>query len=86
MFVSKNTKKFLSAIMERAIKTFAQTFVAAVGANAMGVFNSSSLDALKISASAAVLSIMTSIASAQFGAHGPSLASEVVVNDEVAGH
>lgn len=82
--MSKNTKKFLSAIAERAVKTFAQTFVASIGANT--VFAVSSLQALQIAASATILSIMTSIASAQFGSHGPSLASETVVNDEVAGH
>lgn len=82
--MNKNTKKFLTAIAERAVKTFAQTFVASVGANA--VFAVSGVQALQIAASAAILSIMTSLASAQFGAHGPSLASEVVVNDEVAGH
>jgi hypothetical protein len=84
--MNKNTKKFLAAIAERAIKTFAQTFVALVGANAMDVFTMSSVDALKASASAAIISVMTSVASAQFGTHGPSLASETVVNDEVAGH
>ena len=84
--MSKNTKKFLSAVAERAVKTFAQTFVATVGAGAMGVFDSSSLDALKLAASAAILSVMTSVASASFGPHGPSLASESVVNEEVAGH
>ena len=86
MKLSRNTKKFVSAIAERALKTFAQTFVATVGAGAMGVFNSSSLDALKLSASAAILSIMTSIASAKYGANGPSLAGETVDNEEVAGH
>ena len=84
--MSKNMKKFLQAIAERAIKTFAQTFVATVGASAMGVFTASSVEALKVAASAAVLSAMTSIASASYGPHGPSLASETVVNDEVAGH
>jgi len=84
--MSNNTKKFLAAIAERAIKTFAQTFVASVGANAMGVFTASAVDSLKVAASAAVLSVMTSIASASFGPHGPSLASETVINDQVAGH
>jgi hypothetical protein len=82
--MSKNTKKFLLAIAERAVKTFAQTFVASIGANT--VFAVSGLQALQIAASATVLSVMTSLASAQFGSHGPSLTSESVSNDEVAGH
>jgi hypothetical protein len=82
--MNKNTKKFLLAIAERAVKTFAQAFVASIGANT--VFAVSSLQSLQIAASAAVLSVMTSLASAQFGSHGPSLASEEIINEEVAGH
>jgi hypothetical protein len=82
--MSSNTKKFISAIAERAIKTFAQAFVASIGANA--VFAVSGLEALQIALSAAVISVFTSLASAQFGSHGPSLAGETVINDEVAGH
>lgn len=82
--MSRNTKKFLSAIAERAVKTFAQAFIASIGANT--VFALSGLEALQIALSAAVISVITSLASAQFGSHGPSLAGETVVNDEVAGH
>jgi hypothetical protein len=82
MKLSKNTKKFISAIAERAIKTFAQTAVATFGADIAGA----NLDAFKIAAYAALLSVLTSLASAQFGSHGPSLAGETVNNDEVAGH
>jgi hypothetical protein len=84
--INRNTKKFLSAVAERALKTFAETFVALAGANAMDIFTMSSVDALKASLSAAVLSVMASIASAKYGPHGPSLAAETVVNEEVAGH
>jgi hypothetical protein len=84
MKLSKNTKKFISAVSERAIKTFAQAFLASIGANT--VFAVSGLEALQIALSASVISVITSLASAQFGSHGPSLASESVVNDEVAGH
>lgn len=82
MKLSKNTKKFLSAVAERAIKTFAQTAVATLGVEMAGA----NVDAFKIAAYAAFLSVLTSIASAQFGSHGPSLASETVINEEVAGH
>jgi hypothetical protein len=85
MKLSKNTKKFLAAIAERSIKTFIQTF-AAVSASA-NLFNSATTtDLLGVAASAALLSIATSVVSAKFGAHGPSLTTEVVVNDQVAGH
>jgi len=84
--VNKNTKKFLAAIAERAVKTFAQTFLAMVGATATNVFAASTIDTIKVSLSAAVLSVVSSVASASFGPHGPSLASEFVDTPEVAGH
>lgn len=84
--MNKTTKNFVIAIAERAIKTFAETFVALAGANAVNVFTLSSIDALKAAGSAAVLSVLTSIGSAKFGPHGPSLATESVDAVEVAGH
>lgn len=83
--MSNSTKKFLSAIAERAIKTFAQTFVAVVGVGSV-LHTDSALNAVQVAASAAVLSVLTSIASASFGPHGPSLATESVNVDTVAGH
>lgn len=85
MKLSKNTKKFLSAVAERAIKTFIQTF-AALSASANLFNGASTKDLVGVSGSAALISIFTSLASAQFGSHGPSLTTETVVNDEVAGH
>jgi hypothetical protein len=83
--MNNNVKKFLSAIAERAIKTFAQTFIAVVGT---GIVSDKSVvvPALLAAFSAAVLSVATSVASAKFGPHGPSLASESIDNTEVAGH
>jgi hypothetical protein len=76
---------FMKAVAERAIKTFLQTFVAIAGtANLFDV--GSTTDALGVAFSAAVLSIMTSVASAQFGSNGPSLAGEQVSPETVAGH
>lgn len=85
MSLSKNTKKFLSAVAERAIKTFIQTF-AAVSASANLFNGASTKDLVGVAGSAALLSVLTSLASSKVGPHGPSLASETVVNDEVAGH
>lgn len=84
--MSKNTKKLLASIAERAIKTLAQTYVAIIGANVTEVLTVTSLDAIKISLGAAILSVMTSISSLKFGPNGISLAKEVIPNDEVGGH
>lgn len=76
---------FIKAVAERAIKTFLQTFIAIAGtANLFDI--GSTTDALGVAFSAAVLSVMTSLASAQFGANGPSLAGEQVEPNKVAGH
>lgn len=82
MMMSKNTQKFLLAVAERALKTFAQTLIATMGVDAAGA----NVDSVKVAAYAALLSVLTSIASAKFGPHGPSLATEAVPVDEVAGH
>jgi hypothetical protein len=78
MTLNKASKDFIAALGERAIKSFAQTFVAIIGATATNVFQASTLDALRVSASAALLSVMTSLASAKFGPKGPSLANESI--------
>jgi hypothetical protein len=76
---------FIRAVTERAIKTFLQTFVAIAGtANLFDL--GTTADALGVAASAAVLSILTSLASAQFGSNGPSLAGEQVEPDKIDGH
>ena len=67
---------FLVAAAERAIKTFAQTLLATVGADAAGVFTASTLDAVTVAAGAALISVLTSFASASTGRTGPSLAGE----------
>ena len=76
---------FIKAVTERAIKTFLQTFIALVGtANLFDV--GSTTNALGVAVSAAVLSVLTSFASAQFGSNGPSLAGEQVLPEQVDGH
>jgi len=83
--MNKNTKNVIASIVERALKTFAQAFIPAYPAvqgldvNALGM-------ALQIGASAAILSIFTSVASMKFGKNGPSLANETILPEEVAGH
>jgi hypothetical protein len=76
---------FMKAVAERAIKTFLQTFVAMAGtANLFDLGTTQSM--LGVAASAALLSILTSFASAQFGSNGPSLAGEQVQPEKVDGH
>jgi len=72
---------FLVAVAERAIKTFAQTLLATIGADAAGVFTASTMDAVTVAAGAALISVLTSFASASTGRTGPSLAGETTAPD-----
>jgi hypothetical protein len=69
-------KKFLVATLERAIKTFIQSFLALAGTDAAGWISVDQTASIKVSASAALLSILTSLGSSSFGKTGPSLAGE----------
>jgi len=60
-------KTFLTAVAERAIKTFAQTFIALVGADTAGMFTIAVVDNLKVSLGAALLSVLSSFASSKVG-------------------
>jgi len=75
----------IQAIFERALKTFAQTLLATIGVNQLNLLSASFTNALQIAASAAVLSVLTSIVSTQIGQSGPSLATETVAPTAVAG-
>lgn len=72
---------FLAATAERAVKTFAQTLLATVGANAAGVFTATTMDAATVAAGAALISVLTSFASASTGRTGPSLIGETTAPD-----
>lgn len=70
---------FWSATAERAIKTLAQSLVALFVAG-QTILTIDWKQALAVAGTAAVLSILTSLASARVGAFdGPSLTSEAVV-------
>ena len=60
-------KKFIEDLAERAIKTFAQTFLALVGSDMAGIFTIATVDTLKVSLGAAILSVLSSIASTHVG-------------------
>lgn len=68
------TKRFLRETLERAIKTFAQTLVAILGAGAVDLLSVPWASALSAAGLAAVLSVLTSVASSPWGdAETPSL-------------
>lgn len=67
---------FAKAALERAVKTAAQTAVSLLGVGVTGILDVDWLAVASASALAAVLSILTSIASSGIGAPGPSLAGE----------
>ena len=67
---------YLKALLERAVKTFCQALVALLGAGAVDLLSVPWPAALATAAGAALVSVLTSIASAGFGNDGPSLAGE----------
>lgn len=75
--------RFWKAAGERAVKTLAQTLVALIGANAVSIMELDWGQMLGVAATATVLSFLTSIASAQFGPTGPSLADETIEPDPI---
>jgi hypothetical protein len=72
-------QRFWIAAAERAIKTFAQSLLALIGTGAVGIMNLDWLQMLGISATATLISVLTSVVSANFGKNpGPSLADETI--------
>lgn len=66
-------KKFLEAVAERAVKTFAQTLVAALGVDAMGWLSADLKGAVSFALASTVMSVLTSFASNGVGKNGPAL-------------
>ena len=72
-------KLFWVAAGERAVKTFAQSLVALFAAG-VTILNIDWQQGLAVAATAAVVSLLTSVASVRLGQfEGPSLAGEAVV-------
>jgi len=69
-------KVFWTAAAERSLKTFFQTLAAALGTDAAGVLSVDPVGALSISLAAALLSLVTSLASADIGPAGPAIAGD----------
>lgn len=73
------TGAFWGAVLERAVKTFVQTLLALwVTNDAFDITKVNLPHSLALAGSAAVLSLLTSLASANIGNSGPSVASEHV--------
>lgn len=78
-------KDYLLAMLERAIKTAAQTFLALVGTNGIGVTDVDWTGVGSAVALAVVLSIVTSLASISLtNANGPAAFGPEQINDEPA--
>lgn len=76
--------RFWKAAGERAIKTLAQTLVALIGTSAVSIIDLDWAQMLGVSLTATVLSILSSVASANIGKNpGPSLADETIEPDPV---
>lgn len=61
------TRHFLAQLAERAVKTFAQALAAALIADGTDVLNTAWSDRLSVAGMAALLSVLTSIASGYVG-------------------
>lgn len=76
------SRAFIVAAGERAVKTFAQALVAVFAAG-VTILDIDWVQSLAIAGTAALLSVLTSIASNNVGSYyGPSLADEAVMVDE----
>lgn len=73
------TVQFWRAAAERALKTLAQSLIAVLAVGQTTILSVDWRQALAVAATATVLSVLTSVASAGAGNYGPSLASEAVI-------
>lgn len=74
--------KFATAAAERAVKAFASALLAVLGAGAVDVLSVPWPRALAVAAGAAVVSVLTSVTSANFGNSGPALFGPETVDPE----
>lgn len=71
------TLAFWKATAERAVKTFAQSLLAVMAADGFGLLNADWVARLSAAGMAAVLSVLSSLASSGVNGPGPSLGAEV---------
>ncbi|MFD8970556.1 holin [Streptomyces sp. NPDC059568] len=70
------TKAFWKSTSERAVRTAAQTLVATLGLDTVGVIHAGWGDGLSLSAGAALLAVLTGIATSG-GTEGPGITETV---------
>lgn len=70
------TAAFWLAAIERAVKTFAQTLAALLVGDGAGLLTIDWIGVGSVAGLAALVSILTSVASSQAGSDGPSLVGE----------
>lgn len=70
------TAAFWKATAERAVRTAAQTLVAALGLDSAGVLDADWGDGLSLAAGAALLAVLTAVASSG-GTEGPGVTETV---------
>lgn len=78
------TRDFLLDSAERAIKTFAQAMLAYFAADAMDVLSADWGEALTVSGTAVLLSVLTSLLSLKLGGNGTASATDAVVTSSYA--
>ena len=75
---------FWKASLERSLKTFVQTLLAVFGTDQVGLLDMDWAQGLSLAAAAAVLSILSSVSSANLGSKsGPSLVGETTKPETV---
>jgi len=76
-------RAFWIAAAERSLKTLFQTLAAALGTDAVGVLSVDLRAAVTLALAAALLSVVTSAASAGVGPEGPALTGEETTHPRV---
>lgn len=76
------TPAFWRAALERAVRTFAQTLVAVLALDSTGLTDVDWGPGLALAGSAALLAVLTAIASAGVGPSGPGLTERTASRDE----
>lgn len=72
------TRTWLKDATERALKTFSQTLLAALGAGAIDILSVNWVAALSVSGGAALVSVLMSIGSEPFGNGGTASLTKAV--------
>ncbi len=75
---------YWTATAERAVKTVAQSAAALLVGNGVGILDVDWSQTGSVSALAGIVSVLTSVASAQIGGDGPSVGPEVVAPKDEA--